>query len=348
MTQQPNQNYPQQPGGWGQQPAQPQQQGWGGQQQPAQPQSGGQWGGAQQPQYGQAQQAQQQYGSSSSYSGGTGSGAAVWEKVWGFYVTAGLAVVAGISVFLAWASAKGTAEGQTETDTITALAHGTVKVAGHSESGSVKTINSAWGYLIIVGAVIAIVGVVLVFTIKNAIAGWVAVGGAGVAFVFAVVATLYFNSKASDMKKGMPAGTKYTIGLGIGAYLGLAAALIAVVFAVLAQLSIKQAGATASGSSSYGQGYGSQQQGYGQQQGAYGQQGQQGYGQQGQQGYGQPGQQGQQGGQQGQQGGQQQWGNPQQQGGQQWGGGYDPTANQPTQAVQPGYMPGQQQPPQQQ
>ncbi|ACU74184.1 hypothetical protein Caci_5325 [Catenulispora acidiphila DSM 44928] len=359
MTQQPNQNYPQQPGGWGQQPGQPQQQGWG-QPQPAQ-QQGGQWGGAQQqqPQYGQAQPAQQQYGSaSSSYSGGTGAGASptVWGKVWGFYATGALAAVAAIMVFLAWASVKITAEGRSVTSTINGIGSASTSVKGADTGDS--GVTPIWGWLLLIAAVVAIAGVVMVFTMKTPLSGWIAVGGSGGAFVFAVIGALYFNGKASDAKKqilneGLPPGTKYSIGLGIGAYVALAAALIAVVFAVLAQLSINQAGATAAGSAAgFGQG-GYQQPGYGQQAG-YGQPGQQGYGQpqQGQQaGWGQ--QQGQQGQQQppraqDQQPGQQQWGNPQppQQGGQQWGGYNDPAANQPTQAVQPGYMPGQQ-PPQQ-
>lgn len=341
MTQQPNQNYPQQPGGWGQQqPAQP---GWG-QQQPAQQQGGGQWG-AQQPQYGQAQPAQQQYGGGASYSGGTGGGGgAVWGKVWGFYASGGLAVVAAIGVFLAWASVKitppaGLGGGKTESITVNAIAKGSSSAGG---SGDVKDITAIWGWLLLVTAVVAVAGVVMVVVMKTPVSGWVAVGGSGGALLFAAIDAIYFNGKASDMKKailgeGLPTGTKYSIGLGIGAYLALAAALIGVVLAVLAQLSINGGGASASGSSSYGQGY---QQGF-QQQAGY------------QQGYQQPGQQQggwsqgqQQGGQQGQ--GQQQWGNPQppQQGGQQQWGGYDPSANQPTQAVQPGYMPGQQ-PPQQ-
>lgn len=339
MTQQPNQNYPQ-PGGWGQQ--QPAQQGWG-QQQPAQQQGGAQWG-AQQPQYGQAQPAQQQYGGgSSAYGGGTAGsgGTAVWGKVWGFYAAGGLAVVAAIGVFLAWASVKltppaGFGGGKTETITINAIAKGSSSAGG---SGDAKDITAIWGWLLLVAAVVAVAGVVMVIVMKTPVAGWVTVGGAGGTLLFAAIDAIYFNGKASDMKKGilaegLPSGTKYSIGLGMGAYLALAAALIAVVLAVLAQLSIGQGAGTAS-ASSYNQGYG--QQGY--------QQGQQaGYGQQG---YQQP-QQGQQQAGWGQQQGQQQWGNPQppQQGGQQQWGGYDPSANQPTQAVQPGYMPGQQ-PPQQ-
>jgi hypothetical protein len=342
MTQQPNQNYPQ-PGGWGQQ--QPAQQGWG-QQQPAQQQGGAQWGG-QQPQYGQAQPAQPQYGGSS-----YGGGAAVWGKVWGFYASGGLAVVAAIGVFLAWASVKITPPaafggGKSETITINAIAKGSSSAGG---SGDVKDITAIWGWLLLVAAVVAVAGVVMVVVMKTPIAGWVAVGGAGGTLLFAAIDAIYFNGKASDMKKsilaeGLPSGTKYSIGLGMGAYLALAAALIAVVMAVLAQLSIGQGDGTAS-ASSYNQGYG--QPGYQQgQQAGYGQPGQPGY-QQPQQGQGQQqGGWGQQG--QGQQPGQQQWGNPQppQQGGQQQWGGYDPSANQPTQAVQPGYMPGQQPPPQQ-
>jgi hypothetical protein len=337
MTQQPNQNYPQ-PGGWGQQqPAQ--QQGWG-QQQPQQ--QGGQWG-AQQPAYGQQQPAQQ-YGGASPYAGGSTGGGTTWGKIWGFYAAGGLAVVAAISVFLAWASVKTTVEGQSETLTINAIAHGSSSAGG---SGDVKDIVAIWGWLILVSGIVAVAGVVMVVMMKTPLAGWVTVGGAGAALLFAVIDAIYFNGKASDMKKGilaegLPAGSKYSIGLGMGAYLGLAAALIAVVFAVLAQLSINAGGAPAA-ASGYAQQQGYQQAGYGQQQGYQ------------QAGYGQPAQQGQQqgwGGQQGQpQGqpqGQQQWGNPQppQQGGQQWGGYADPSANQPTQAVQPGYMPGQQ-PPQQ-
>ncbi|WP_194897674.1 hypothetical protein [Catenulispora pinisilvae] len=370
MTQQPNQNYPQ-PGGWGQQPAQPPQQpqpGWG-QQQPAQPQGGGQWGGAQQPQYGQAQQPaqqQQQYGGAS-YAGGTAgpsSGApAIWGKVWGFYASGGLAVVAAVMTFLAWFSVKITAGGQSETTTITDFGKGSVSstVKGAASGSGDTGYTAAWGWILVITAVIAVAGVVMVFVMKTPLSGWIAVGGSGAAFVAAVIGAIYWNGKSSDAKKGVAAeagaGAKYSIGLGLGAYVALAAALIGVVFAVLAQLSINQAAATASASAG---GYGQQayqQQGYGQQ----AQQAQQGYGQQGQQGYGQQQPQ-QQGGwgqpQQGQQPpaqdqtpqqGQQQWGNPQppQQGQQQWGG-YDPAANQPTQAVQPGYMPGQQQPPQQQ
>ena len=333
MTQQPNQNYPQ-PGGWGQQPPAQQQGGWG-QQQPAQ--QGGQWG-AQQPQSGQAQPAQQ-YGGAP-YGGGSagGAGTAVWGKVWGFYVTGALAVVAAIMVFLAWGSTKVSFGGQSLTGSVNAIgsASSSVKGADTSNSG----VTGVWGWLLLVSAVVAVAGVVMVLVMKTPLSGWIAVGGSGAALLFAVIATIYFNGKMSDAKKeitgpdsGLEAGAKYTIGLGIGAYVALAATLIAVVFAVLAQLSLNKAGATASGSG-YNQGY--QQQGY-QQQGY--QQGYQQPQQAQQQGWGQPGQQPQQG--------QQQWGNPQppQQGGQQWGG-YDPSANQPTQAVQPGYMPGQQ-PPQQ-
>ena len=345
MTQQPNQNYPQ-PGGWGQpQPAQPQ--GWGQPQQQQPQQQGGQWG-AQQPQYGQAPQAQQQWSGGGSYTGasaGGSGGTAVWGKVWGFYASGGLAVIAAIMTFLAWASVKITAAtgnaGSTTTinDFGKASVSSSVKDAG---SGSGDTgYTAAWGWILVLTAVVAIAGVVLVLVMKAAWAGWLAVGGSGAALVAAVIGVIYWNGKTSDAKKGimdmgLPAGTKYSIGLGMGAYLALAAALIGVVFAVLAQLSVNQGGATAS-APTYNQGYQQPQQGY-QQQGGY------------QQGYQQP-QQGQQQGwgqQQGQpQQGQQQWGNPQppQQGGQQWGG-YDPSANQPTQAVQPGYMPGQQ-PPQQ-
>jgi hypothetical protein len=270
-------------------------------------------------------------------------------------------------VFLAWASIKVTApQGEgTVTTTINAFGKGSVSSSvkgGPSGSGD-SGLTAAWGWILMIAAVAAVAGVVLVmFVMKDQLSGWIAVGGSGAALIAAVIGAIYFNGKASDAKKsimaeGYPAGTKYSIGLGMGAYIALAAALIGVVFAVLAQLSINQAGSTASAG-----GYG--QPAYGQQ--GYGQPAQQGYGQPGQQqGYGQPQaqpQQQQQGGwgqqqpaqdrapQQGQQGqqGQQQWGNPQppQQGQQQWGG-YDPAANQPTQAVQPGYMPGQQPPPQQ-
>lgn len=343
MTQQPNQNYPQQPGGWGQQqPAQ--QPGWG-QQQPAQQPGGAQWG-AQQPQYGQVQPAQQQYGGGAQYSGGTaGGGTAVWGKVWGFYAAGGLAVVAAIGVFLAWASVKLTPPAglgaKAVTITINAIAKGSSSQGG---SGTADNVTAIWGWLLLVAAVVAVAGVVMVVVMKTPLAGWVAVGGAGGTLLFAAIDAIYFNGKSSDMKKGilaegLPPGTKYSIGLGIGAYLALAAALIAVVLAVLAQLSIGQ-GAGAASASSYNQGYG--QPGYGQPAG-YGQPGQPGYQQPAQGGWGQ------QPGQGGQQPGQQQWGNPQppQQGGQQQWGGYDPSANQPTQAVQPGYMPGQQPPPQQ-
>ncbi|WP_194917144.1 hypothetical protein [Catenulispora rubra] len=366
MTQQPNQNYPQ-PGGWGQQQPAQQPGGWG-QQQPAQ--QGGQWGGAQQPQYGQAQPAQQQYGAGAAYSGGTTSGGGTtWGKIWGFYAAGGLAVVAAVGVFLAWASIKLTPPaseaaalgGKSITITINAIAKGS---SSAGNSGTAKDITAIWGWLLLVTAVVAVVGVVLVVVMKTAIAGWVTVGGSGGALLFAVIAAIYFNGKVSDAKKaytgpdaGLPAGTKYEIGLGIGAYLALGAALIAVVLAVLAQLSINSGGAAASATPAYNQQAYQQpgQQGY-QQPAGYAQPGQQGYqapqpGQQAQQpqqgGWGQP-QPGQQAPQPGQQPGQQQWGNPQppQQGQQQWGG-YDPAANQPTQAVQPGYMPGQQPPPQQ-
>ena len=364
MTQQPNQNYPQ-PGGWGQQQPAQQPGGWG-QQQPAQ--QGGQWGGAQQPQYGQAQPAQQQYGGGASYAGGTaGSGGTTWGKVWGFYAAGGLAVVAAIGVFLAWASFKislpAALGGQSQTTTISAIAK--VSTSKGGDSGTAKDVVAIWGWLLLVAAVVAVVGVVLVVVMKTAIAGWVTVGGAGGALLFAVIAAIYFNGKAGDAKKGilaegLPAGTKYSIGLGMGAYLALGAALIAVVLAVLAQLSINSGDAAASATPAYNQ-QAYPQQGY-QQPAGYAQPGQpaqQGYqapqqGQQAQQppqgGWGQPQPpQGQQAPQQAPQQGQQQWGNPQppQQGQQQWGG-YDPAANQPTQAVQPGYMPGQQQPPQQQ
>jgi hypothetical protein len=357
MTQQPNQNNPQ-PGGWGQQPPAQQPGGWG-QQQPAQ--QGGQWGGAQQPQYGQAQPAQQQYGGGASYSGGTAGsgGTAVWGKVWGFYAAGGLAAVAAVGVFLAWVSIKLTLPaaigGQSVTDTVNAIGSASSSKGGSTGSSGVTPI---WGWLLLISAVVAVVGVVMVVVMKTPLAGWLTVGGSGGALLFAVIATIYFNGKASDAKKAIlaespEAGTKYSIGLGIGAYIALAAALIAVVLAVLAQLSINQGGAAASGTPAYDpQAY---QQGY-QQQAGYAQQGQPGYQQpqpgqqaQPQAGWGQPQpQQGQQPPQQGQQ----QWGNPQppqqgqQQGQQQWGG-YDPAANQPTQAVQPGYMPGQQPPPQQ-
>ncbi|NUR62671.1 MAG: hypothetical protein HOV87_29055 [Catenulispora sp.] len=341
MTQQPNQNYPQ-PGGWGQQ--QPAQQGWG-QQQPAQPQGQQQWGAAQ-PSYGQAQQPAQQYGGgASSYGGSSSAGTDTWGKVWGFYVAAGLAVIAAISVFLAWGSFKLTEDKDSQTTTVNAIAKSSSSCSGpdaaqacadNKGGGTASDITAAWGWLILVSAVIAVVGVVLVLVMKKAVVGWVAVGGAALALVFGVIAGIYFNGKVSDLKKALtaagadnfPAGTKYSIGLGMGAYIGIAAALVAVVFAVLAQLSVNSGGASAVSASGSAQGY----QGYGQQ----------GYGQAGnapaygQQGYQQPGQ------------GQQQWGNPQppQQQGGQWGGQYDPAANQPTQAVQPGYMPPQQ-PPQQ-
>ena len=336
MTQQPNQNYPQ-PGGWGQQ--QPAQQGWG--QQPAQPQGQQQWGAAQ-PSYGQAQPAQQYGGGASSF-GGSSAGTDTWGKLWGFYVAGGLAVIAAISVFLAWGSFKLTQDKTSQTNTVNAIAKSSTSCSGPDAkaacadkggSGTASDITAVWGWLILVSAVIAVVGVVLVLVMKKAVAGWVAVGGAGLALVFAVIAAIYFNGKVSDVKKALTGaaadnfapGTKYSIGLGMGAYIGIAAALVAVVFAVLAQLSVNSGGAAAVAGPA--QGY----QGYGQP-AAYGQAGNApAYGQPG---YQQPGQ------------GQQQWGNPQppQQGGQ-WGGQYDPAANQPTQAVQPGYMPPQQ-PPQQ-
>ncbi|MEY9863961.1 hypothetical protein ABH935_009615 [Catenulispora sp. GAS73] len=354
MTQQPNQNYPQ-PGGWGQQPPAQQPGGWG-QQQPAQ--QGGQWGGAQQPQYGQAQPAQQ-YGGGASYSGGTagGGGSAVWGKVWGFYAAGGLAVIAAVGVFLAWVSVKLTLPaalgGQSVTDTLNAIGSASSSKGG-SSSGD-NGVTPIWGWLLLISAVVAVAGVVMVVVMKTPLAGWITVGGSGGALLFAVIATIYFNGKAGDAKKAIlaespEAGTKYSIGLGIGAYIALGAALIAVVLAVLAQLSINSGGAAASATPAYNQ-QAYQQQGY-QQPAGYAQPGQpQGYQAPQQQppqpqgGWGQPQpQQGQQPPQQGQQ----QWGNPQppQQGQQQWGG-YDPAANQPTQAVQPGYMPGQQ-PPQQQ
>ena len=138
-----------------------------------------------------------------------------------------------------------------------------------------------WGWLLVVTAVVTVAGVVMVVVMKTPLAGWISVGGAGATFVAALIGTFYWNGKAGDFKKGLPAGAKYTIGLGIGAYLALGAALIAVVLAILAQLSAGQDTATAAARLN--------QAGYGQQ----------GYQQPGQQaGYGQPGYQQPQPGQQ--------------------------------------------------
>ncbi|GAA1992009.1 hypothetical protein [Catenulispora subtropica] len=335
MTQQPNQNYPQ-PGGWGQQ--QPAQQGWG-QQQPAQQQGQQQWGAAQ-PSYGQAQPAQQQYGGASYGGGASASGGGdTWGKFWGFYAAAGAAAIAAILTFaMPWASIKIGDGDQATTIDFTAL--GSVSSKGHS--GSADGYPKIWGILLIVAAVIAIAGVVVAYLQKKAVMGWIAVGGTGLALIFAVLAGLLGHNKVKDEltgSDGLPTGTHYSLQLfGLGAWIGIVVLLAGTVLAVLAQLSVTAGGASASSGSA---------QSWNQQQGAgYGQQN---YGQAGNSpAYGQQGGQQQWAGQQGQgQQGQQQWGNPQppQQGGQ-WGGQYDPAANQPTQAVQPGYMPPQQ-PPQQ-
>ncbi|WP_344671377.1 hypothetical protein [Catenulispora yoronensis] len=332
MTQQPNQNYPQ-PGGWGQQQGQqPAQPGWG-QQQPAQQQGQQQWGAAQ-PSYGQAQPAQQYGGSTPSYGGGSSTGGDSWGKVWGFYAAGALAAITAILTFvMPWAAIK------IGDNTFNFTALGTVSSQG--KSASADGYPKIWGILVIVAAVVAVAGVVLVLLLKKAVMGWVVVGGSGLALIFAVLAGLLGHNKIKDeLTSGDTAaiGTHYSLQFfGLGAWIGILATLIGTVLAVLAQLSVTTGGAPASGASAsgYQAGYGQQQFGQAGNSPAYGQQGQ-------------PGQQ-QWGGQQaGQAQGQQQWGNPQppQQQGGQWGGQYDPAANQPTQAVQPGYMPPQQ-PPQQ-
>ena len=327
MTQQPNQNYPQ-PGGWGQQQQQPAQPGWG-QQQPAQPQGQQQWGAAQ-PSYGQAQPAQQQYGGASYGGASSAGGGDSWGKFWGFYAAGALAAITAILTFvLPWASLKLGDGKESNTINFTALGH----VSAKGGSGSADGYPKIWGILVIVAAVIAIAGVVLAYLQKKAVMGWVVVGGSGLALIFALLAGFLGHNKVKDELtggSGLPSGTHYSLQLfGIGAWIGILATLIGTVLAVLAQLSVNAGGASAA--SGTAQGY--QQPGYGQP--AYGQAGNAPV-------YGQPGQPGQPGQ------GQQQWGNPQppQQQGGQWGGQYDPAANQPTQAVQPGYMPPQQ-PPQQ-
>lgn len=323
MTQQPNQNYPQ-PGGWGQQ--QPAQQGWG-QQQPAQ-QGQQQWAGAQ-PGYGQAQSAQQQYGGSSYGGASSAGGGDSWGKFWGFYAAGAAAAIAAILTFaMPWASIKVGEGDKGTTINFTALGH----VSTKGGSGSADGYPSIWGILVIVAAVIAVAGVVVAYLQKKAVMGWIVVGGTGLGLIFAVLAGFLGHNKIKKElvdNAALGAGTHYELQLfGIGAWIGIVALLIGTVLAVLAQLSVSAGGASSSSAGSSAQGYG---QGYGQ--AAYGQAGNA-------PAYGQPGY--------GQQPQGQQWGNPQppQQQGGQWGGQYDPAANQPTQAVQPGYMPPQQ-PPQQ-
>ncbi|OLE25206.1 MAG: hypothetical protein AUG49_11450 [Catenulispora sp. 13_1_20CM_3_70_7] len=234
-----------------------------------------------------------------------------------------------------WASIK---LGDT-TFNFTAL--GSVSAKGHSASAD--GYPKIWGILVIVAAVIAIAGVVLAFVLKKAVMGWIVVGGSGLALIFALLAGFLGHNKIKDQltgSGGVEEGTHYSLQMfGIGAWIGIVALLIGTVLAVLAQLSVNAGGASA-GAGGSAQPW--QQAGYGQPQ--YGQAGNapaynpQGQQQGGQQWGGQPAQ------------GQQQWGNPQPpQQGQQWGGQggqYDPAAHQPTQAVQPGFMPPQQ-PPQQ-
>jgi len=261
--------------------------------------------------------------------------------MWGFYAAGGLAVItAVVALLMAWASVKLSVADQSITINVTATGHGSASGAKGSSSGNVDGYPSIWGILIIVAAVIAAVGVGLVMWQKKAVMGWVVVGGSGLALIFAVLAGLMGHSKVKEFVGKLEPGTHYSLQMfGIGAWIGIVALLIGTVLAVLAQLSVNAGGAPAS-SSAGGAAQPWQQSGYGQPQ--YGQAGNapaynpQGQPQGGQQWGGQPAQ------------GQQQWGNPQppQQGQQQWGGQYDPAAHQPTQAVQPGFMPPQQ-PPQQ-
>ncbi|MFL6116601.1 MAG: hypothetical protein ACJ786_35380 [Catenulispora sp.] len=329
MTQQPNQNYPQ-PGGWGQQ-------------QPA-PQPGQQQWGAAQPSYGQPQPAQQYGGGTPAYGGASPAGGDSWGKMWGFYAAGALAVITAVlALVLAWASVKLDIAGQSFTINVTATGHGSASGAQGSDSGKVPGYPSIWGILIIIAAVIAAVGVGLVMWQKKAVMGWIVVAGSGLALIFAILAGLMGHNKLKDelvTGADAPTGAHYSLQmLGIGAWIGIVALLIGTVLAVLAQLSVNAGGASA-GAGGSAQPW--QQAGYGQPQ--YGQAGNApAYNPQGQP-QAQPW-----GGQPAQ--GQQQWGNPQppQQGQPQWGGQgghYDPAAHQPTQAVQPGFMPPQQ-PPQQ-
>ena len=342
MTQQPNQNYPQPGQGWGQPGQQPQQQ-WG-QQAPQQ-----QWGQPAAPAAPAYSQPAQQWGQ-----GGTGyattgsaSGAGTIGKVWALYAALAGAVLALIDTFLDWGgmSVSESAAGMTEN-----IKFG---ITGFSVKSSLngKTMQNPdgthptriWAILIILGALVLIVLGVLLLVNKTKVFGWVALGGAGVIVIGTIGELIYLQGKLSDAKKSLSGGlyadgAKYTIGMHFGAYIGIAAALIAVAFIVLAVLSVGDGSGAASAASAYGSPYG--QPAYGQ--AAYGQPAQGAYGQAAQGGYGQPAAQqwGQQAPQQQGWGGQQ---DAQQQG--QWGqqaNPFDP-ANQPTQAVQQQYPP---QPPQ--
>jgi hypothetical protein len=321
MTQQPNQNYPQPGQGWGQPPQQPQQAPQWGQQQPQQ--AAPQWGQpqAQQPVYGQQPQQAPQWGTPA-VSTPSGSGAAVVAKAWALYAALGAAVVSVVMVFLPWADVKVDGLGGFDVSLTPFQASSGGKSSGDG-------IYKVWGILLIVGAVVAIAGGVLVLTMKKAQMVWILVGGTAVILIAAIAELIYLNNKMSDFKKAMTAeaaagsldaGAKYSIGLSVGAYIAVVVGVAAVAFAVLAALSAK-AGATAASPSAYG---------------AYGQPAQQAYGQQA--AYGEP-QQPQWGQQQPQ--AQPQWGQPAPQQQPQWGAPaqdapnpFADPANQPTQAVQ--------------
>jgi hypothetical protein len=344
MTQQPNQNYPQPGQGWGQPGQQPQQQ-WG-QQAPQQaPQQ--QWGQPAAPAAPAYAQPAQQWGQAGTGYGTTGSasGAGVIGKAWALYAALAGAVIAVVDTFLDWGgmTVNASTAGLTE-DVKFGITGFSLKTSLNGKSvpnpdGSHPT--RIWASLIIIGALILLTGGVLAILKKTKVFGWVALGGAGVIVIGTIGELIYLQGKLSDAKKSLKDGTsfsdgaKYSIGMHFGAYIGIAAALIAIVFAILAALSISD-GTGAASASPYGSAYG--QAAYGQPaQGAYGQPAAQG-------GYGQPA--AQQWGQQAQAPQQQGWGQQDaqpQQG--QWGqqaNPFDP-ANQPTQAVQQQYPP---QPPQ--
>jgi hypothetical protein len=326
MTQQPNQNFPQPGQGWGQpgQPGQQPQQQWG---QPAAPAA---------PPYGAAAQPAQQWGQAAGTgypAAGSASGSGVVGKAWALYAALAGAVIALASTFLDWGglAVNASAAGLTN-DMKIGITGFSLKYTLNGKSIPVPSTEHPtriWGILIIVGAVVLAVGVVLAMLKKTKLFGWVTLGGAVVIGGATIGELLYLNSKLADAKKSVtngdfPDGAKYTIGMHYGAYVGIAAALIAVVFAVLAALSITEGGAASAPAAydPYGNAYGQPAQA------AYGQPAQAAYGQPAAQQWGQPQPPQQQawGGQQDAQPQGQQWGQPQ-------GNPFDP-ANQPTQAVQ--------------
>ncbi|MFD0633480.1 hypothetical protein ACFQ9X_19850 [Catenulispora yoronensis] len=195
--------------------------------------------------------------------------------MWGFYAAGALAAITAILTFvMPWAAIK------IGDNTFNFTALGTVSSQG--KSASADGYPKIWGILVIVAAVVAVAGVVLVLLLKKAVMGWVVVGGSGLALIFAVLAGLLGHNKIKDeLTSGDTAaiGTHYSLQFfGLGAWIGILATLIGTVLAVLAQLSVTTGGAPASGASAsgYQAGYGQQQFGQAGNSPAYGQQGQPG------------------------------------------------------------------------